>query len=132
MKVNADLDFGSLGGTAKGLAVPAGVTEASRKQELDDHAATTIIIAGATRIHGLGVALTAETFNGLSGKTINLPASSNWGVNYYGVFVMPTTDPGGYLGEVWVQKGAANFIVFNSGSATGGFYAVAIKFADAP
>lgn len=130
MKTNANLDFGSLGGTAKGLASPAGVTEASRKQEMDDHKAETVIIAGATRIHGLGVDLTAETFFGLSGKTINLPA--NWGVNYYAVFVLPIADPDGYLGEVWVQKGAASFIIYNSGSATGGFYALAIKFDDAP
>jgi hypothetical protein len=130
MKVNADLDFASHGGTAKGLPAPGGVLEASRKQEMDDHKAETIMISGSTRIHGLGVDLTAETFFGLSGRTINLPAS--WGVNFYAVFVLPIADPDGYLGEVWVQKGASSFIIYNSGSAAGGFYALAIKFADAP
>lgn len=130
MKTNANLDFASLGGMAKGLAAPGGVTEASRKQEMDDHKAETIMISGSTRIHGIGVDAIAETFNGLSGKTINLPAS--WGINYYAVFILPIADPDGYLGEVWVQKGAASFIIYNSGSATGGFYALALKFADAP
>ncbi len=130
MKVNADLDFASHGGTAKGLAAPAGVTEASRKQELDDHEAETIIIAGATRIHGLGIAADQGAFLGTSGKTISLPAS--WGATRYAVFVLPISDTGGHLGEVYVQKGASDYIIYNSGVASGSFYAVAIKFSDAP
>jgi hypothetical protein len=31
------------------------------------------------------------------------------------------TDPGGYLGEVWVRKDATNIYVGNSGSHTGAF-----------
>ena len=127
MKANANLDFGSLGGTAKGLPAPGGVLEASRKQELDDHEAETIILAGATRIHGLGVAVATNTFTGTSGMTVNLPA--NWGAVNYAVAILPIADPGGYLGEVWVQKGAASYIIYNGGSAVGSFYAMAVKFA---
>lgn len=126
MKTNANLDFASLGGTAKGLAVPGGVTEASRKQEMDDHKAETIVIAGATRIHGLGVAISQVLFNGLSGRTINLPAS--WGSSYYAVFVLPEADPDGYLGEVRVQYGNSSYIVYNTGSAVTSLRAVAILY----
>jgi hypothetical protein len=130
MKTNANLDFASLGGTAKGLPVPSGVTEASRKQELDDHKAETIMISGSTRIHGLGVAVGTDNFAGTSGATVNLPAS--WGAAYYTVLILPIADPDGYLGEVWVQRGAASYVIYNSGSAVGAFKAIAVKFADVP
>lgn len=131
MKANANLNFGSHGGTTQGLPAPSAVTDASRKQEMDDHKAETIIIAGATRIHGLGVAVDTDVFASVSGKTVNLPA--NWGGSaYYAVLVLPTADPDGYLGEVWVIKGASSYIVYNSGSATGAFLAVAVKFDDIP
>lgn len=37
------------------------------------------------------------------------------------VSVTPTTDPGGYLGEIWVRKDATNIYVGNSGAHTGAF-----------
>lgn len=37
------------------------------------------------------------------------------------VIVVPTADPQGYLGEVWISWTSTNFTVKNSGSYTGSF-----------
>lgn len=37
------------------------------------------------------------------------------------VIATPTSNPDGYLGEIWVTKDATNIYVYNSGSHTGTF-----------
>lgn len=43
------------------------------------------------------------------------------------VYVTPTSNPAGYLGEMWVRYDATNIYVGNSGSHTGAFVWTAIK-----
>jgi len=56
-------------------------------------------------------------FNGATGTTI----THSVGHTNYDVGVIPTQNPGGYLGEVFVSKSANSFVVYNSGTATTAF-----------
>lgn len=44
------------------------------------------------------------------------------------VDIVPTADPSGYLGEMWVRKDATNIYVGNSGTHTGTFDWMAFQF----
>lgn len=59
----------------------------------------------------------SSTFNTTSGRTINL-ATAVANAADYSVYVTPTSNPAGYLGEIWVIKTTTNFTVYCSGSTT--------------
>jgi hypothetical protein len=61
----------------------------------------------------------SDNFTGDGGETTI--AHELGGEVIFNVIVTPTTNPGGYLGEVWVRKDATNIYVGNSGSHTGAF-----------
>lgn len=60
---------------------------------------------------------TASTFQSTTGRTI----THNLGHQLYNVMVIPTADPGGYLGEVYLTKADNTVVIYNSGSALGAF-----------
>lgn len=62
--------------------------------------------------HGTGV------FAGSGGETT---IAHGFAVTPVHVNVTPTSDPSGYLGEMWVRKDSTNIYVGNSGSHTGNF-----------
>lgn len=59
----------------------------------------------------------SDTFNSTTGRTI----THNKGNATHATLVTPAADPGGFLGEVWVVKGANTDTIFNSGTATTAF-----------
>lgn len=59
----------------------------------------------------------SANFAGPAGVTI----THNLGHTNYKVMITPTSDPSGFLGEVWVVKSANTIVVYNSGSATTAF-----------
>ena len=67
-----------------------------------------------------------ETFNSTTGRTISHPFNS---VDF-AVAITPVANPNGYLGEVWVIRSTTNFVVYCSGTFTGGFTYIATKFPD--
>lgn len=72
------------------------------------------------REHGIGVGgganiiIGSSAFNSTAGVTI----THNLGYTTYQVYVTPTSNPSGYLGEVYVTKNANNMVVYCSGSTT--------------
>lgn len=56
----------------------------------------------------------ASTFNSSTGVTI----THNLGAATYKVSITPTSNPSGYLGEIWVAKSADSMVVYCSGSTT--------------
>lgn len=67
----------------------------------------------------------ASTFAGSSGRAITI---ATMGSTAYIPLIIPTADPGGNLGEVWVViNSATQFTVYNSGTATTAFRYKVIK-----
>ena len=67
-----------------------------------------------------GPAIGDSTFAGSAGRTITLAVAQ--ADTSYTVLVIPTADPGGNLGEVWISTLAVgSFKVHNSGTATTSF-----------
>ena len=60
---------------------------------------------------------TASTFNSTTGRTI----THNLGHQNYNVTVIPTADPAGYLGEIYLTKADNTVVIYNSGPAVGAF-----------
>ena len=56
-------------------------------------------------------------FAGSAGRTI----THNYGHTDYQLIINPVADPGGFLGEIWLNKSANTVVVYNSGVAVGNF-----------
>jgi hypothetical protein len=73
-------------------------------------ARSVLLTLGLSAQHG------SDTFDPESGTTI----THNLGHSEYAVDVIPTEDPGGELGEVWVDIQDDDFTIHNSGTFDGG------------
>lgn len=66
---------------------------------------------------GLSASHGDSTFNGSDGRSI----THNFGHQNYTASVMPTTNPAGQLGEVWITRADNTITVHNSGPFRGAF-----------
>jgi len=66
---------------------------------------------------GSAAVIGSSTFNGTTGRAI----THSVGSTSFSVAIIPTADPGGTLGYIYVAKTTTNFTVYNTGSFIGNF-----------